>query len=154
MTETMWDAAARRSLFDRLEKLAPTATPLWGRFSAHAMVVHLIDSARMALGTMPVRMARGTPARIARLPGVRQLFVHVLPFPRNAPTARELLTCPQGDWVTDHATFRQLSEELAARAADPRATWPAHPFFGPLNRRDWGVLGYRHTDHHLRQFGL
>jgi hypothetical protein len=149
----MWDQGARESLLDRLERVDQAARPLWGRFTAHGMVVHLIDSARMALGTMPVRLARGTPARIGRLRVVRYLFVHVLPFPRNAPTMRELLTSPPGDWDADRATFRQLAAELAVRAEDPRVSWPAHPFFGPLNRRDWGVLGYRHTDHHLRQFG-
>ena len=154
MNRSMWDPAARQSLFDRFGALEPTATPLWGRFTAHGMVVHLIDSARMALGSMPVRMVRGTPARIARLPGVRHLFVHVLPFPRNAPTARELLASPPGEWDADRETFIRLAEELAARAVDPSAPWPAHPFFGPLNCRDWGVLEYRHTDHHLRQFGV
>jgi hypothetical protein len=108
----------------------------------------------MALGTMPVRQARGTPARIARLPGVKHLVVYVLPFPRNAPTVRELLSSPAGDWGADVATFTRLTEELAERAADPRLQWPAHPLFGPLSRRAWGVLGYRHTDHHLKQFGL
>ena len=154
MKHTMWDPIARSTLIDRLGHLEPTATPLWGRFSAHGMVVHLIDSARMALGAMPVRMARGTPARIIRLPGMRHLFLYVLPFPRNAPTVRELLTSPAGDWDADCVTFRRLADELAARADDPGGTWPAHPFFGPLTRRDWGVLGYRHTDHHLRQFGV
>ena len=153
MTHTLWDPIARKSLFDRLAALEPTATPLWGRFSAHGMVVHLVDSARMALGTMPVRMARGAPARIVRLPGVRHLFVYVLPFPRNAPTMRELLSSPPGDWSADLATFVQLTEELARRATDMCIKWPAHPFFGPLTCRDWGVLGYRHTNHHLRQFG-
>jgi hypothetical protein len=152
--KSMWDATTRRALFDRFSKLEPTMTPRWGRFSAHGMVVHLIDSARMALGTMPTRPTRGAPARIGRLPGVRHLFVYVLPFPRNAPTARELLSSPPGDWAADVARFRQLAEELAARASDASVAWPAHPFFGPLTCRDWGVLGYRHTDHHLRQFGL
>jgi len=30
--------------------------------------------------------------------------------------------------------------------------WPEHPAFGALSRRAWGVLIYRHMDHHLRQF--
>ena len=29
-----------------------------------------------------------------------------------------------------------------------------HPFFGALTPDDWGVLTYKHLDHHLRQFGL
>jgi len=149
----MWDSTTRRSTLARFAQLRPDAQPLWGRFSAHAMVAHLIDSSRMALGTMPVRRARGSVARVIRLPGVRHLFVYVLPFPRNAPTARELLTGAPGNWDADIATFTQTVEDLAERAEDPRVQWPEHPLFGPLTRRDWGVLGYRHTDHHLRQFG-
>jgi hypothetical protein len=153
MATTMWDAATRKATLARFARLRPDARPLWGRFSAQAMVVHLIDASRMALGTMPVRRTPGTVARIIRLPGMRHLFVHVLPFPRNAPTARELLTGRPGDWDADIATFVGTVEDLAARAADARTQWPEHPFFGPLSRNDWGVLGYRHTDHHLRQFG-
>ena len=150
----MWDPAARASLLARLGTQRPDVAPQWGRFSAHAMVAHLNDAARMALGTMAVRRSRGRVAQIVRLPGVRHLFVHVLPFPRNAPTARELLAGPPTEWNADIATFAQLVEQLVTQAADPRARWPEHPFFGPLTRHDWGVLGYRHTDHHLRQFGV
>jgi len=154
MAKSFWDPTARQSLLARLGQLRPDAAPRWGRFTAHGMVVHLVDAARMALGTMPVRRARGAAARVIRVPPVRHLVLHVLPFPRNAPTARELLASPAGDWNTDVATFTRLAEQLAMRAEDSRAMWPEHPFFGPLTRRDWGVLGYRHTDHHLRQFGV
>jgi len=30
---------------------------------------------------------------------------------------------------------------------------PVHPLFGRLSFREWGVATYKHTDHHLRQFG-
>ena len=39
------------------------------------------------------------------------------------------------------------------RAPDRRArtdTWPEHPAFGKLSKRAWGVLIYRHMDHHLK----
>jgi len=152
MTQSMWDADARREILTRFSRLDPAAAPRWGRFTAHAMVAHLIDAARMALGTLPVRRSRGPIPRIVRLPGVRHLFVYALPFPRNAPTARELLTTTPGSWDADVATFTSLVDELARRAGDSSTRWPEHPFFGPLTRKDWGVLGYRHSDHHLRQF--
>jgi hypothetical protein len=28
-----------------------------------------------------------------------------------------------------------------------------HPFFGPLNHQQWGIMVYKHTHHHLKQFG-
>ena len=37
------------------------------------------------------------------------------------------------------------------RAASYRLT---HPFFGALTREEWMIWGYRHTDHHLRQFAV
>lgn len=52
-------------------------------------------------------------------------------------------------WLT---SFGELLERFAARPPD--ATWPLHPAFGTLSRRAWGVLGYRHVDHHFRQFGV
>lgn len=150
----MWDATNRECLFARLARLTPADAPRWGRMSAHEMVVHLGDGARMALGRMPVRPSRIRAARWLRLPVVKHVFVYLLPFPRSAPTARELLSTRPGDWTEDVATFARLSEDLAARATDPQSLWPEHPFFGRLSRRDWGTLGYRHTDHHLRQFGV
>ena len=32
--------------------------------------------------------------------------------------------------------------------------WPLHPAFGRLSTNEWGVLGYKHTNHHLTQFGV
>ena len=28
-----------------------------------------------------------------------------------------------------------------------------HSFFGKMTGAEWGVLQYKHVDHHLRQFG-
>ncbi|MGE3404237.1 MAG: DUF1569 domain-containing protein [Vicinamibacterales bacterium] len=39
-------------------------------------------------------------------------------------------------------------------AASPRDfAFQPHPFFGPLSEREWLHWAWRHTDHHLRQFG-
>lgn len=39
-------------------------------------------------------------------------------------------------------------------AAEPGSLEPVHGFFGTMTVADWQRWGYRHTDHHLRQFGL
>jgi len=28
-----------------------------------------------------------------------------------------------------------------------------HPFFGPMTKEQIGFFAYKHSDHHLRQFG-
>ena len=39
-------------------------------------------------------------------------------------------------------------------AASPDALEPVHGFFGWMSLSDWQRWAYKHTDHHLRQFGL
>jgi hypothetical protein len=29
-----------------------------------------------------------------------------------------------------------------------------HAIFGPLSEQEWMIWAYRHSDHHLRQFGV
>ena len=54
--------------------------------------------------------------------------------------------------LLSHDETQQLLDKLAARK--DAATWPDHPAFGSMTERDWGVLAYRHADHHFRQFGI
>ena len=44
--------------------------------------------------------------------------------------------------------------QMKAKVIKSDAEWQEHPAFGRLARRAWGVLAYRHLDHHLRQFGV
>jgi hypothetical protein len=90
-----------------------------------------------------------TPIRYFPL---KHAVVYLLPMPRNAPTARELTSRVPGEW---DAEINLLRAELA-RFADQatRTDWPLHPIFGRMSTRAYGVLAYKHTDHHLRQFGV
>ena len=44
-----------------------------------------------------------------------------------------------------------LLEEAANRPED--RPFAPHPAFGPLTRRQRGILAWKHINHHLRQFG-
>jgi hypothetical protein len=48
---------------------------------------------------------------------------------------------------------QMLAHVQSFETLDP-AVWPEHPVFGKMTPRAWRVLGYRHMDHHLRQFGI
>jgi hypothetical protein len=39
-------------------------------------------------------------------------------------------------------------------SAKPAALEPVHGVFGTMSVTDWHRWAYKHTDHHLRQFGL
>ena len=151
---TLWNESQRRGLLARLHRLSPTATARWGRLDAPRMLAHLGDAARLALGEIAAPARTGGAARILRHAPAKQLLVYVLPFPRRVPKVHALFTTAPAEWAQDVDALARLFERLAARAAEPRPPWPEHPFFGRLSTRAWGVLGYAHTDHHLRQFGV
>ena len=146
---TFWDAATRADLCQRVERLSANHTPLWGKMNAAQMLAHLNDAMRLATGELPAA-SKNTPFR--RWP-LKQLIVYVLPWPKGAPTAPELLARIEGaDLGVEQAVFRELAERLASKR--PTDHWPEHPAFGSLSHRAWGVLEFRHTDHHLRQFNV
>jgi hypothetical protein len=145
--KSLWNEGDRRELQERLWRLQPEAERRWGGMTAPQMLTHLSDAMRMALGELTC-----TPKRLPiRYPPLKQLIIYWLPFPQGAPTAPELLGRTPASWDGEVADLIQLMDRLARQPADWAA--PDHPAFGTLSRRAWGVLGYRHTDHHLRQFG-
>lgn len=148
MPQTIFDPAVRDALVQRLHTLTPERRPRWGRMSAPQMVSHLIQACAMACGEVAVA-PKASPLR--RFP-LNWLVVHWLPFPKGVPTAPELLARPSGDWDRDVDDLVVRIRRFGER--DPLATWPDHPAFGPLSGASWGVLAYRHIDHHFDQFGI
>ena len=147
---SLWNDVDRRNLLGRLDRLSPNMKPLWGRMSAGQTVAHLSDWMRMAIGAIRVE-SRKTPFRF---PIIRQLVLYVIPLPKNLPTARELQKSEPGTWNDDIRDLKDLVRRAVEKHGDRNARWPEHPALGPVHDKGWGVLGYRHTDHHLRQFGL
>jgi len=147
--KTFWDTATREEICRRVDRLTSDSKAQWGKFNAAQMLAHLNDAMLMALGDVATA-PKATPLR--RWP-LKQLVVYIAPWPRGVPTAPELLTrCDGAQFADEKAAFRQVAGRLAAK---PRHdTWPQHPAFGALTHRAWGVLEYRHADHHLRQFGV
>jgi Protein of unknown function (DUF1569) len=146
--KSVWNPADYRELCARLERLTPDATPRWGKFNAPQMVCHLVDALKMASGELPVK-TRKMPIRY---PPLKQLIIYWLPFPKAAPTAPELLARKPTEW---HGEVQALRRELEAfTKRGPKGPFVEHPAFGTLSPRAWGVLAYRHTDHHLKQFGV
>jgi uncharacterized protein DUF1569 len=145
---SLWDPGDPEAMLARLDRLTPDAKARWGRFTCTDMVAHLNESMRMALGDITP-----TPKRIPiRFFPLKQLILYVLPFPRGAPTAPELIArSGRAVWADEVKMFRELMARLVARSDDTK--WPSHPAFGSMSRRSWGVLGHKHLSHHFTQFG-
>ena len=149
MAASMWNPAVRAAFSERATKLTSGSKPGWGKFHAAAMLAHLNDSYRMALGEVTVP-PKNVPLRY---PLIKQLVIYVLPIPKGLPTSPQLLTrCDGASLADEQQAMQKMFDKLAA--VKSRDQLKEHPAFGALSHRAYGVLMARHTDHHLRQFGV
>ncbi len=144
---SLLNAADRDAILARLQRLTPTRQPRWGTLTAPRLLCHLADQLRVSLGDIPTRRHDSALSRTL----LRWLVVY---SPLKAPpgrvqTAPEMLTTAPTQWEQDLRACEVLIQRLASTP-----TAAVHPFFGPLTHAEWGRLGWKHLDHHLRQFGL
>ena len=144
---SLWDPADSEKIRTRIGKLAPDAFPRWGSFTPPQMVCHLCDSLRLTMGEIQA----GPTHKVLHYQPLKVISLYLLPIPKNARCAPELLETKPGEWMLDIATLLELQEQCMKRPEHD--LWGYNPVYGWLTRGEWGVAQYKHFDHHLRQFG-
>ena len=133
----------------RLEALTPSTPRRWGTLSAHEMLCHLADATASVLAR-----PRGDAGRPRRWRKWLALYT-AIPWPHDLPTPTHVDPRQGGTrpGQFEHDRERAIAGLRALAAASASGLPTAHGLFGAMQPRDWWRWGYRHTDHHLRQFG-
>ena len=150
--DSIYDEAVQQSLKRRLAVLQPDSHAQWGRMSAHQAVCHLADALRLVFGERPTGFKAGFVLKVVS----RVLALSTpMPWPKGVETAPEVDQELGGTTPTEFALDMEELVALMERfiSMDGRSM-AEHPIFGGLTRGEWGRWGYRHLDHHLRQFGV
>lgn len=147
---TMFDAACVDELQRRLAGLRPGSARQWGKMSAAQMLAHCSKGLEMAAGE--IRPPRALIGRIIGGAIKRAVLRDDEPMRRDSPTVKELLTEDNRDFEVEQARLGSLIDSFANTGPAGCTSHP-HAFFGPLTPDEWGILIYKHLDHHLRQFG-
>ncbi len=71
------------------------------------------------------------------------------PLDKNVPTTSDLKIKGNGNIKIQKTEWTKLITEYA-NFSNPAFI---HDFFGRMTKEQIGILAYKHTDHHLRQFG-
>jgi Protein of unknown function (DUF1569) len=134
----------------RLGKVRADSVRVWGTMTPHEMLCHLGDSFSAMLGDLPASSVDTWLSRSV----VRWIALHTsLPWPKGVKTRPEVDPKREGTKPVEFESDRTRTIRLLRRFVSPDARCVAHPIFGPLTHDEWMVWGYRHVDHHLRQFG-
>lgn len=138
----------RQEIVARMRSLSVSSTRQWGSMDVANMLQHLRLSSLMTLGELPVASAN---KRVFQMFPLKHLILYVFPFPKGAPTAPKLKPTETVSFEEERAAVLDLIERIGIGPSE--GDGPDHPLFGPLTWREWGVVTYKHADHHLKQFG-
>lgn len=137
----------------RLEQLRPDSPRQWGKMTPHQMMCHLTDS---FVGMMGGKAVSSKSNLFMRTAGKWIALKAPLTWPHGVKTMPEMDQERGGTRPVDFASDRQKLVQAIERFAAPQRdfSFHPHPIFGMMTEEEWMIWGYKHCDHHLRQFGL
>ncbi len=145
--KTIYEKSTLLSLTERITTLPITSSAKWGKMNCYQMLKHCTMSEEMFLGkTSYKRLFIGRLFGKMALSGILKNDVGIK---KNQPTHPDLKITGTGDASTEKLKWIELLNGYAK--AD--LTEFTHPFFGKMTKDQIGKYVYKHTDHHLNQFG-
>ena len=148
--KTIFDKNAYQEITNRINALKPENKAQWGIMNVSQMLAHCCEGLKIATGE--VKRPRIFIGRILG-PIFKNSFLNDKPLRKNSPTDPTFV-------ITDQRNFNTEKERLLAaitkfyEGGEKNATTHPHFFFGNLSQKEYGVLVYKHLDHHLTQFGV
>lgn len=139
------------AIIKRLERLTDDSQRLWGTMSVSQMLAHCNVSLETAMGlNFPKRKFIGRV--LGKL--LKLKFLNHKPMVKNAMTE---------DMYVIHSNAFEFQKErnraitlitTFCQNGPEKCTSHPHSYFGKLTPKEWGILKWKHYDHHLRQFGV
>jgi Protein of unknown function (DUF1569) len=145
----LFDSGAKAEILGRLTALSPGAARQWGKMSASQMLAHCAVALEAGTGDKP--RAQQLIGKIFG-PFVRKGLLGEKPFSKNSPTDPTFIIKDERDFTKERERLAGLIERFYERGRE-NAGGQMHSFLGRMTGDEWGLLMYKHIDHHLKQFG-
>jgi hypothetical protein len=148
--KTILNETDKNEILRRIEKLSPESKALWGKMNVSQMLAHCSEATKLASGEIKTKFA---PIQFLGQFFKKTFITGGKPFNRNSPTSPELKIADTKEFAKEKATFITFINKAYANGKEGFKS-DRHPFFGKMTKEEWSILGYKHADHHLRQFGV
>lgn len=148
--KTIFDEATRDELIRRIQSLEKINPAQWGKMNVYQMTKHCTLWDEWVLGVYKPQYKQGFLGLIFGKMALKTFVKDDRQINKNAPSSREFIIKEQdGDlelqkkiWIGRIAAYKNFSNPDFI-----------HDFFGKMTRDEIGIFAYKHSDHHLRQFG-
>lgn len=144
----LFDPAAKQSVLSRLQALSASSARQWGKMNVSQMLAHCSAALERGTGDVPAKQLL-----IGKIfaPFVRKSILGDKPFSKNSPTDPGFVVTDERDFHRERERLTGLVSRFCERGPSEAAKH-VHSFLGRMSGDDWGVMMYKHLDHHLRQF--
>lgn len=149
--KTIFDAALRAELIARINTLQDNHQAIWGKMNVHQMVKHNTFWNEWILGKGNHKYRQEFLGRFFGKIALKRMIKDENPFDRNIPTSDQFKVAADKEKLASEKEKWILLIQDYAHFDNQRFI---HDFFGKMSREQIGILVYKHSDHHLRQFGL
>lgn len=147
--KTIFDETSRAELIQRIGDLHEGATAGWGKMNLYQMLKHCTLWDAWILGLDKHSYKQALTGKIFGKFAIRRVFKDDRPLDKNTPTSKPFKITEK---TGDIKALQYKWTELLPLYADYHNPEFIHDFFGKMTREQIGILAYKHTDHHLRQF--
>ena len=149
--KTIFYAAVREELIQRIRMVNEDAKPEWGKMNLYQMVSHNTYWNGWVLGKDKHVYKQEFLGKIFGKFALNKMIKDEKPFDKNIPTSDQFkVNDLNGNLEAEKAKWALLVTQYE-HFDNPNFIYD---FFGKMTVAQIGILVYKHTDHHLRQFGL
>ncbi|MES2760951.1 MAG: DUF1569 domain-containing protein [Bacteroidota bacterium] len=147
-----FDPKTTEATLQRLNKLAHTTAPQWGKMNSAQMLAHLNIPYDMAYGKKTPKKS-GLFGKLMLKLFVKNIVVGEKPYSKNSPTSPDFIVSDERDFEKEKALFIANLKETEAKGAS-YFEGKESGAFGVLTANQWSIQFYKHLDHHFTQFGV
>ena len=146
--KNLFEASSATEIRNRIERLRPDSERRWGVMNVAQMMAHCSAWLEIAAGekTPPRSLMGRIVGRLAK-----KSILGEQPIRRNMPTMKSLIVNDERQFAEEQGLLINWVDRFSAGGPEQCTTHP-HSFFGPMTPVECATMGYKHLDHHLRQF--
>ena len=148
--KSIFNLEDKNDIINRIDQLHPDSKPMWGKMSVSQMLAHCIVPTKISAGEI-----QNKQAFLGKLFGkiAKKQMLATEQMKKGLPTDRTFIIKHEPDFYESQQQLKEAIERLYNTDKNELLK-RKHPFFGKMTLEEWGLLNYKHYDHHLRQFGV
>jgi hypothetical protein len=149
--KSLFETNSLQEITDRINFLNTNSTPNWGKMNVGQMLKHCQVPFGVIDGTVKMENKVGFFKKLI-FSLMKPLMYNDKPWKKNIPTGKEFIIRGEVNFEKEKEALLKLVTKFHDRKT--QTVWPPHPVFGKFTKEQYGMMNYKHLDHHLMQFGV